>query len=133
MNSIVLKSIGLLIFRVGISFWMIANHGLGKFTTLISGDEIKFLDPIGIGMTFSFVLAMFAEFFCSILLALGVWTRLVAIPLACTMLVAFFIAHGADPILQREVAGLYLVSYILLIFTGGGNFALGRLIGRRFN
>jgi|SRR5699024_3787536 len=133
MNSLVSKSLGLLIFRVGISFWMIANHGLGKFSTLISGEEIKFLDPIGIGMTLSFVLAIFAEFFCSILLALGVWTRLVAVPLAVTMLIAFFVAHGADPILEREIAGLYLVSYILLIFTGGGKFALGTLIGRRFN
>lgn len=118
------RDIGLLIFRVGISFWMIANHGWGKFSTLISGEEIQFMDPIGIGMVLSFVLAMGAEFFCSILVALGIWTRIAAIPLAITMIIAFFIAHGADPVLEREIAGLFLLSYILIIFMGGGRYAL---------
>ncbi len=132
MNNSLSRNLGLLIFRVGISFWMISNHGWGKFSTLINGDEIQFLDPIGIGMTISFILAMFAEFFCSILVALGVWVRWAAVPLLFTMLIAFFIAHGADPIAKREIAGLYLVGYAMIVFTGGGRFALGTLLGGKY-
>lgn len=125
------KGVGLLIFRLGVSFFMIAFHGLGKLQVLFSDDDIVFFDPIGIGMVTSFILAMFAEFFCSILVAIGLWTRLAAIPLAITMLVAFFIHHGADPVADRQIAGLFLLAYVLLIFVGGGRLSADRLFRKR--
>lgn len=134
MNNSTFRDLGLLIFRLGVSYIMIAFHGLGKVQLLFSGEEIQFADPIGIGVTLSFVLAAFAEFVCSIFVALGIWTRFAAIPLMFTMFVAVFVFHGDMPFadLPRQIAYLFFFCYVLLIFTGGGKISLGNLLGKRF-
>lgn len=124
------SDLGLLIFRVGVSYLMIAFHGWQKLQQVFSGNEIQFADPIGIGVLTSFYLALFAEFVCSILVALGVWTRLASVPLAITMIVAFFIHHAPDAFSDRQMPALFLLAYILLITTGGGRYSLVK--GRKF-
>ena len=114
---------GLTVLRVSVAALML-THGYPKLMVLVSGGEIKFADPIGLGITTSFVLTIFAEFFCSIFLLIGLKTRLAAIPLAITMAVAAFIVHGADPWANKEKALLYLVIYLVLIISGGGKLAL---------
>ncbi len=125
-NSESLKNLWLLGLRVISSAFML-THGWPKFQQLISGEEITFGDPLGIGATASLILAVFAEFFCSIFVALGIRTRLAAIPLSITMLVAAFIAHGDDPFGRKEKALLYLLIYITLIVVGGGKYTLDSL------
>ncbi|WP_166963089.1 DoxX family protein [Yeosuana marina] len=116
-------SIVLLITRLAVAFLMI-NHGYPKLTKLLEGGEIQFADPLGVGVTFSLILAVFAEFLCSILIGLGLFIRLATIPLMITMFVAAFIVHGADPIARKELAILYLVLYIMLFVFEGGKFSL---------
>jgi putative oxidoreductase len=103
---------------------MLFGHGLGKFQKLLSGDEIKFLDPFGLGITFSFALATFAEFFAAALIILGLLTRISSLSLIVTMGVAAFIAHADDPFSQQEKALMYLASYVLLFLSGPGNYSL---------
>jgi putative oxidoreductase len=67
---------------------------------------------------------VFAEFFCSILLILGLFTRLAAIPLVIGMAVAAFVVHGADPFAAKELSLLYLFIYVALIFTGPGRHSV---------
>jgi putative oxidoreductase len=118
------NNIGLLIFRISISAFMMFGHGLGKFQKLLSGNEIKFLDPFGLGPMFSFSLAVFAEFFAAGLIILGLFTRFSSLSLIITMAVAVFIAHSGDPFSKQEKALLFLVSYILLFLTGPGKYSL---------
>lgn len=132
MKNATLRDFGLLIFRLGVSYLMIAFHGWQKIENLFGDGEIKFADPIGIGVMASLVLATFAEFFCSILIALGILTRWAAIPLLVTMLVAVFGFHAEDPFIQKQLPTLFMFSYALILFAGGGKFSLGRLIGRNF-
>lgn len=131
MRNSTLRDLGLLIFRLGVSYLMIAFHGWQKIENLFGEGEIKFADPIGIGMTASLILAAFAEFFCSILIALGILTRWAAVPLLITMIVAVFGFHAQDPFIQKQLPTLFMFSYALLLCTGGGSFSVGRLIGRR--
>ncbi|GGF34158.1 hypothetical protein GCM10011339_22980 [Echinicola rosea] len=84
----------------------------------------KFADPIGVGPAVSLQLTIFAEFFCSILLALGFMTRWALIPLMITMIVAVFIAHGGDPFGHKEVGLLYLTIFISLFLSGPGNISM---------
>lgn len=63
-------------------------------------------------------LIIFAEFFCSIALILGLFTRLATIPLIIGMGVAAFVAHGADPFSVKEMSLLYLGIYVTLLLTG---------------
>ncbi|GGH66052.1 DoxX family protein [Phaeocystidibacter marisrubri] len=102
-------------------------HGLSKWRKLFSGEEIDFIDPIGIGETESLVLAVFAEVVCAILLMIGWMTRFALIPLLATMMVAYFIVHWNDDFGSKEASLLYGVAYLALFITGPGQFSLDRL------
>ena len=119
----------LLILRVSVAALMI-THGLPKLTKLLAGGEIKFGDPIYLGPVFSFVLVVFAEFFCSIFIGIGLGTRLASIPLAITMAVAVFIVHASDPIGGKEKALLYLTIYLTLMVVGSGKYSVDYLLTR---
>ncbi|MCM4158933.1 DoxX family protein [Antarcticibacterium flavum] len=114
---------GLLIFRLGISGLML-THGIPKLITFFGSEPITFADPIGIGEVASFTFAVFAEFVCSILVILGLGTRLAVIPLIATMAVAALIVHWTDGFGSQELPLLFLFGYLLLFFTGGGKYSL---------
>jgi putative oxidoreductase len=87
-----------------------------------------FPDPIGLGSELSLALIVFAEFACSILVMLGLFTRLSIIPLIIGMLVAAFVVHGADPFASKELSLLYLAIYIAIGFVGAGKFSFDYLL-----
>ncbi len=124
------SNIWLLLLRVLTAAFML-THGWPKFQRLISGEEIEFGDPLGVGATASLAMAAFAEFFCSILIGVGFRTRLATIPLLITMGVAAFIVHGEDPFGQQEKALLYILVYMTLLVFGGGKYSLDRVIWKR--
>lgn len=117
-----LTDMGLLIFRLAIGVLML-THGWQKFSNFATLSTV-FPDPIGWGSTMSLTMIVFAELVCSILIILGLFTRLSAVPLIIGMLVAAFIVHGADPFQVKELAILYMFGYILLAFTGAGKFSV---------
>jgi putative oxidoreductase len=124
-NSI---SFALLVLRLAVGGLMIP-HGyqkLLKFAEYSSG----FTDPFHVGGTASLSLAIFAEFFCSAFIVLGLMTRLATIPLIVAMLVALFISHHGEVFGDGEHAALYLAGYIALLFTGPGKISMDRLIGK---
>ena len=127
MKSSTWNDIGLLILRLGIGGFILTTHGWGK---LVGFNELaaRFPDPIGLGPTASLALAVFAEALCGLLLVLGLGTRFAAVPLLVTMLVAAFVVHAGDPWAKKELALLYAIPFLTLIFTGGGRFALERVI-----
>ena len=120
---------GLLALRVGFGALMIFGHGWGKLAHF--GDyAAKFADPLRVGVTTSLALTVFAEFFCSLAVALGLFTRLAAMPLIVTMLVAAFVINADAPWGDKELAVLYLVPYITLLFAGPGRISLDRKLSR---
>ncbi len=127
-NHTQVTNISLLFLRVAAGAMMLFNHGLPKFNKLISGEEIMFADPIGLGPIFSFILAVFAEFLCSILLIFGVATRISVIPLIIQMSVAGFIVHTSDPFDIKEKAFLYLVIFIAILLKGAGKYSVDNFI-----
>jgi putative oxidoreductase len=113
---------GLLILRIGISFFM-ARHGYDKLQNLLAGST-DFPDPLHIGGQLSLAITVFAEFFCSILLALGLFTRFALIPLIICMLVIVFVVSVKESLDDKEHALLFLVAYIALFSTGAGKFSV---------
>ena len=95
----------------------------GKFASFPE-RATSFPDPLGVGNAASLTLAVFAEFFCSVLVIFGVGTRLAAVPLLITMLVAGFIYHADDPFSSREKALLYGIGFLVLVFTGPGPWSV---------
>ena len=77
-------SLGLLVLRLGIAGQLALVHGWSKLT---SYQEMvaTFPDPLGVSPHLSLGLAVFGEFFCSALVALGLWTRIAVIRFAETV------------------------------------------------
>lgn len=127
----ILTDLGLVILRLFGGLAMAYQHGFGKLQKL-SGENIQFPDPLGIGTVPSLVLAGSAEFFCALAVAIGLFTRIMSIPLAFTMAVAAFVVHGPDPFERKEMALLYLVIFTTLALTGPGRLSADhRLFGRK--
>jgi putative oxidoreductase len=121
---------GLLVLRLWIGVMMF-THGWQKLRGF-SEMSAKFPDILGIGSTPALALAVFAEAGCSILLALGLFTRFAAATLAITMGVAFFMAHkGAltGPG-NGELAFIYLGVFVALLIAGAGRSSLDAKIGQ---
>jgi putative oxidoreductase len=122
--------VALLIFRI-IAAGLMLTHGIPKLQRLLSGEEIKFADPYGLGPEVSFVLVVFAEFFCSILVSLGLLTRLAVIPLMITMATAVIFAHADDPFGVKEKPLLFLLVFALLLVFGSGRYSVDRVLENR--
>ena len=119
-----------LILRVSMGLLML-QHGFPKLMQFFNGEEISFADPIFIGETASLVLTVFAEFFCSILITIGLWTRLALLPLIFTMVVAVGIIHWADPMDKKEHGLLFLFPYLAIFLLGSGKFSVDALIKKK--
>lgn len=105
-------------------------HGVPKLMRMLSGN-FQFADPIGLGQTLSLILTVFAEFLCSVVIAVGLGTRLATIPLIITMLVILFIVHGNQPVISHYDVVLYTVGYFILLFTGSGKYSLEYYLQRK--
>ncbi len=127
------SDLGLLLFRLTFALVLLYGHGLDKLMVIIKGQEIQFMDPIGIGMKLSFYLAAFAEGVCAILLVLGLFTRFAALTLTINFIV-ILVFHGLivkDAFNILEIRFLYLLSYFALIFTGAGRYSLDAIFMNR--
>lgn len=126
----VFLDIALLIVRVFVGFAMI-SHGFPKLQQLFSGEEIKFYDLLGIGPKITLILAVFAEFVCSLFLILGLFTRIAVFFLFVTMIIAGFVVHFTDEFSKREISLLYLSLYAIFITAGPGKFSIDAMISKR--
>jgi putative oxidoreductase len=122
--------LAIFIVRVLIGLTML-THGTPKLMKMSGGGPMNFGDPLNIGPAASLALTIFAEFFCSILIIIGLGTRIAVIPLIITMLVAAFVVHKADGFSKQELAMLYLLIYFFLFITGSGKYSIDRLIEKK--
>lgn len=118
-----------LILRIGFGVLMIP-HGYGKLTRFDSLSE-RFMDFMGLGSYTSLVLAISAEFVCSVLLILGLSTRAILIPLMITMLTAAFIAHAGDPLGDKEHSLMYLIGYLAIFIMGAGKYSVDTVLFKK--
>ena len=115
-------SLSILILRVSFALLMIP-HGYEKLRSFMSGNH-DFPDPLHVSPIMSQGLTVFAEFFCSILLILGLFTRPALIILIGCMVVIAFVLQWNDPLGDKEHAILYLIGYITIFLTGAGKYSL---------
>lgn len=126
------RDFGLLILRLVFGMVLIYGHGFEKLFVIFSGQEIQFMNPIGIGANTSFHLAAFAEGICAILLILGLLSRVASLVLTINFIVififhAFIVGDGFEVL---ELRFFYLFTFIALTFTGPGRYSLDYLLFR---
>ncbi len=120
-------SLGLTILRVSLGLMMLFGHGLDKLAGF-SENAAQFPDPFGLGSQVSYALVVFAEFFCSLALIFGLFTRPAVISLIVTMLTAILIVHASDPWGKKELAVAYLVPLVTILICGPGRHSLDRIL-----
>jgi len=123
-------SVGLLIGRVAAGGLLLYGHGLDKLIHF-NDTVTMFPDPLGLGAPTSLALAVFAEVFCAIAVMVGLATRAASAAIVFEMLVAVAVVHRLDPWPKQELALLYAVPFLMLVFTGGGRFALDTIVWPR--
>lgn len=104
---------------------MALSHGYGKLTGMTAA---KFPDPLGIGNAASYWGAVTGEFFCGVLLVLGLFSRIACVPFIFTMGVAFFVVHKADKFQTKELAFLYLAAGVIMLLLGPGKYSLDHVL-----
>ena len=124
-------SIGLLVLRLGAGGLLITGHGWGKLMHAAERAP-AFADPIGLGPVVSFWLVVFAEVGCAAFVALGLLTRISVLPLLGFFAIAGFIHHSGDPWPRRELAFLFAVPFLTLLFTGPGRFSLDAVMNPKW-
>jgi putative oxidoreductase len=121
-------NIALLVLRITAGLMMIP-HGYDK---LIHFAERKnnFMNFLGMGSTVSLSLIIFAEFFCSMFVMIGLFTRFTAIPLIIGMSVALFKVNGNAIFTKGESAGLYFAIFLLILLVGPGKASVDGVMGK---
>ncbi len=120
--------LGLLLLRVGAGVMLVYGHGWKKLTHF-SAMAPHFADPLHVGSKLSLALAIFAEVFCALAVALGVLTRWAAGPVVFTMIVAAFIVNRGGGWDDKELALLYAVPFTTIMMIGPGRYALDQYVG----
>lgn len=125
-----LTDIGLLVLRLFFGLAMCLGHGIAKiqkgpqgFVENVSKMDIPLAPAAGWG-----VLAI--EVLGSLLIVLGVFTRLTALASLVVMLVAAFVVHANDPFSIKEKALAYAAVYLTIVFTGAGRISIDKLISK---
>jgi putative oxidoreductase len=121
-------SAAMLVLRLGVGVLMLM-HGYDKLIHF-ADKQNTFMNFLGIGSTMSLALVVFAEFFCSLFLILGLFTRLATIPLIIATFVMIFKAHNGDVFGDGEHAALYLIGYLVLLLVGPGKASLDSMMGK---
>ena len=104
-------------------------HGYDKLIHYASYKE-KFMSFLGMPPGLALALVIFAEFFCSVFLMIGLFSRLVVIPLIISVSVALFKAHNGDIFGDGEHAALFLTGFLVVLLLGPGKISADGLMGK---
>lgn len=120
------EDFGLLALRLTAGGGMLYQHGWPKLAAF-SEKMDTFYDPTGFSPALALTLIVIAEVGCSVLVMLGLWTRISTIPVVIGMAVAAFMAKGGQGFGEQELPILYMVAFLTIFFTGSGRFSIDRL------
>lgn len=129
MRSIILSSKPwltqiLLFVRIVIGIMMF-RHGYDLFTPGAVDNMTGWLKDVNFPFPrIGAILGKLAELFGGVSLALGLFTRIFAIPAAFTMYVITFIIGNGDIFGERAYPFMLMLSYIIFFFAGPGKWSL---------
>jgi putative oxidoreductase len=119
----------LLVQRVVTGLLLLIGHGLPKISDF-SDLSTTFYDPLHLGHRGSLILVILAELFCSMLLVLGLFTRIVAFIIVINLSVAVFIYHHGQPLKNVDLGAIYLTSVFTIMIVGPGRVSVDGMMGK---
>ena len=121
-------NLAMLILRIGFA-GLVLPHGYDKLVHF-EANERGMINFLGIGQTMSLALVIFSEFFCSLFVLLGLFTRFASIPLIISMTVAVTIAHKGQIFGEGEHAALNAVAFLVILLVGPGKISVDGIMGK---
>ena len=116
-------SLGLLFLRLFGGALLIQGRAWA-WTEMIHVNGPLFVNPLGSGGEFTWILTLFSEFLCTILVMLGIFTRFTAVPPLVVMLVMALALPSGTVWSVRETYLLYALPFFVLTFTGPGEYSV---------
>ncbi|MEO5591706.1 MAG: DoxX family protein [Chitinophagaceae bacterium] len=108
---------------------LIIPYGYEKLIHFAEKKE-TFTNFIGIGSPLSLALVIFAEFFCGMLIVLGLFTRLAVIPLLISMSVVVFKVNHGNIFGKNEHGAFFLTCFLVIFLCGPGKASADGLINK---
>jgi len=118
-----------LVLRLTFGLLLCINHGFDKLLHF-SKLEYTFADPFHIGHRWTLVGAIFSEVFCSLLLTLGLFTRVAALILVIEFSVIAFLIHKGSSLGSRELDLVYLTGFFAVLMVGPGRVSVDGMMGK---
>lgn len=122
-------NISFLFLRLVLGVSMCVNYGYDKLVHFADKKD-SFVNLFGLGSTTTLVLVVFAEFFCSIFVTLGLFTRFTVLPLVISLGYAFFISHKGHLFGSGELAAVYLSGFFAILLCGPGRVSIDGMINK---
>ncbi|HXC49844.1 MAG TPA: DoxX family protein [Candidatus Limnocylindrales bacterium] len=120
-------SLGLLFLRI-LGGGLLIHGRAWAWSELIHANRPLFQDFFGVGGEFTWILTVFSEFVCTLLVMLGIFTRFTAVPPLVVMLVMALAMPSGTAWSVRETYLLYALPFFVLTFTGPGEYSVdGRM------
>lgn len=118
-------SFAMLLIRLVFAGYML-THGFSKLSDF-HGTVANMPHFLGLSKTVTACLVIFAEFFCSLFLIIGLFTRIVSVPIIFSMAYIFFVINQAN-FAESETAVLFLFGFFTLFLLGPGRFSVDNMI-----
>ena len=114
---------GLLFTRIAGAALLLHVHGVPKVVHY--QEELAHIDdPLGIGRGLTLWCALFAEVVCPVLIALGLFTRLAALPVVFLLAVSMVLVHPDWSIAEGQFGWLLVIVFGTVALTGAGRYSL---------
>jgi len=115
--------------RLVLGLMICLQHGIPKLSNF-SELQHSFYDPFHIGHRFSLILNILAEVFASMLLVLGLFSRIAALVLCINMAVAIFLFHRGQEVKSYELATIYFTGFLAILLVGPGKISVDAMSGK---
>ncbi|ROM90291.1 DoxX family protein [Pseudomonas brassicacearum] len=131
MNTTTASDVALCWLRITGVLMLLLVHGLPKLFNF-EHELVLIEDPFGMGARLTLSLAIFAEVFCPIFIALGLLTRLATLPVLFLLVVSVVRVHPEWSLAEGQFAWLLLIIFSTILVGGAGRLALGTSLSHRW-
>ena len=122
-------NIAVLLIRVTFGSMLLINHGIDKLRHFAEKQN-SFPDPVHLGHLPSLMLVLFAEVFCTVFIILGLFTRIMAIPVVINFVVIAFLVNKGGYSGPAETGVLYLAAFFSILLMGPGKYSIDGAMGK---
>lgn len=114
---------GLLFARIAGAALLLHVHGVPKLVHY-QQELARIDDPLGMGRALTLWCALLAEVLCPLLIALGLFTRLAALPVVFLLAVSMLLVHPDWSVAEGQFGWLLIIVFGTIALSGAGRYSM---------